>query len=72
MILGDTDGLSISDYFDKFVDEWKAQGGEKITAEVKEALNGRAKKTLGEACAVGPLPALNRTMTRDNERIGTL
>lgn len=39
MILGDTDGLSISDYFDKFVDEWKAQGGEKITAEVKEALN---------------------------------
>ena len=39
MILGDTDGLSIADYFDKFVDEWKAQGGEKITAEVKEALN---------------------------------
>ena len=39
MILGDTDGLSIADYFDRFVDEWKAQGGEKITAEVKEALN---------------------------------
>lgn len=40
MILGDTDGLSIAEYFDKFVEEWKAQGGEQITAEVAEALNG--------------------------------
>lgn len=40
MILGDTDGLSIAEYFDKFVEDWKAQGGEQITAEVREALNG--------------------------------
>jgi putative aldouronate transport system substrate-binding protein len=38
MILGDTDGMSISEYFDKFVADWLAQGGERITQEVKEAL----------------------------------
>lgn len=38
MIMGKTDGKSISDYFDAFVESYLAQGGETITAEVAEAI----------------------------------
>ena len=38
MIMGDTDGKSISDYFDTFVEEYLAQGGAEITAEVQEMI----------------------------------
>lgn len=38
MIMGDTDGKSISDYFDAFVASYLEQGGTAITAEVQEAL----------------------------------
>lgn len=39
MIMGNTDGQSISDYFDAFVKTYLAQGGEAITAEVQEMLS---------------------------------
>ena len=38
MIMGDTDGKSISDYFDSFVEEYLEQGGTAITAEVQELI----------------------------------
>ncbi len=40
MIMGDTDGQSVSDYFDGFVEEYLAQGGAEITAEVQEFIGG--------------------------------
>lgn len=39
MILGETDGKSLDDFFNGFVVEWKAQGGEQITKEVQETLD---------------------------------
>lgn len=39
MVMGDTDGKSISDYFDEFVAQYLDQGGADITNEVQEALN---------------------------------
>ncbi len=38
MIMGNTDGQSISDYFDAFVQSYLEQGGAAITAEVQEAI----------------------------------
>ena len=38
MIMGDTDGKTIPEYFDSFVEEYLAQGGAEITAEVQELL----------------------------------
>lgn len=38
MIMGDTDGKSISEYFDSFVESYLAQGGAEIVAEVQEML----------------------------------
>ena len=38
MIMGDTDGKTIPEYFDNFVEEYLAQGGAEITAEVQEIL----------------------------------
>lgn len=35
MIMGDTDGMSVSDYFDAFVEDYLSQGGDEITAEVQ-------------------------------------
>ena len=40
MIMGNTDGMSISDYFDAFVESYLEQGGEAITAEVQEIIGG--------------------------------
>lgn len=40
MIMGNTDGLSISDYFDSFVQSYLDQGGAVITAEVQETIGG--------------------------------
>ena len=36
MIMGDTDGKSVDEYFDGFVDEYLSKGGAEITAEVQE------------------------------------
>ncbi len=38
MIMGNTDGQSISEYFDAFVKSYLEQGGAAVTAEVQEAL----------------------------------
>lgn len=38
MIMGNTDGQSISDYFDAFVNSYLEQGGAEITAEVQESI----------------------------------
>ena len=38
MIMGNTDGKSISDYFDTFVQSYLDQGGAAITAEVQETI----------------------------------
>ena len=38
MIMGDTDGKSISDYFDDFVKQYLEQGGAEITSEIQETL----------------------------------
>lgn len=38
MVMGKTDGMSISDYFDAMVKEWLEMGGAEITEEVAEAL----------------------------------
>lgn len=40
MIMGNTDGKSISDYFDDFVQSYLDQGGAEITAEVQETIGG--------------------------------
>ena len=40
MIMGNTDGQSISDYFDAFVQSYLDQGGAAITAEVQETIGG--------------------------------
>ena len=41
MIMGNTNGLSISDYFDGFVKDYLAQGGAEITAEVQAEVDAR-------------------------------
>lgn len=41
MIMGDTDGQSISDYFDSFVEDYLSQGGAEVTAEVQAVLDAR-------------------------------
>lgn len=41
MIMGNTDGMSISEYFDEFVENYLAQGGAQITAEVQAAVDAR-------------------------------
>lgn len=41
MILGETDGLSVQEYFDQFVVEWKAQGGNQITSEVQAEIDSK-------------------------------
>ena len=38
MIMGNTDGKTIDEYFDSFVADYMAQGGAEITAEVQEIL----------------------------------
>nr|WP_296437386.1 extracellular solute-binding protein [uncultured Acetatifactor sp.] len=38
MIMGDTDGQSISDYFDAFVEKYLEQGGAEITQEVQDLI----------------------------------
>ena len=40
MIMGDTDGKSVSDYFDSFVEGYLSQGGEEIRTEVQELIGG--------------------------------
>ena len=40
MIMGDTDGLSIDDYFEKFVSDYLAHGGQAITDEVNALIHG--------------------------------
>lgn len=40
MIMGDTDGKTIEEYFDSFVESYLAQGGADITAEVQEIIGG--------------------------------
>lgn len=37
MIMGKTDGMSISDYFDKFVNDYMAQGGQALQDEINAA-----------------------------------
>lgn len=41
MIMGKTDGKSISEYFDNFVKSYLAQGGAEITAEVQAEIDAR-------------------------------
>jgi len=41
MIMGETDGMSIDEYFDKFVEDYLAQGGADITAEVQAVIDAR-------------------------------
>lgn len=41
MIMGDTGGMSVSDYFDSFVGDWLSQGGEEMIAEVQAELDAR-------------------------------
>ena len=38
MIMGDTDGKSVDEYFDGFVEEYLSKGGAEITAEVQEII----------------------------------
>lgn len=40
MIMGDTNGKTVSEYFDAFVESYLAQGGAEITAEVQEMIGG--------------------------------
>nr|WP_300833078.1 hypothetical protein [uncultured Acetatifactor sp.] len=39
MVMGDTDGKSISEYFDEFVTQYLEQGGQDITEEVQQAVD---------------------------------
>lgn len=39
MVMGDTDGKSISQYFDEFVTQYLEQGGQDITEEVQQAVD---------------------------------
>ena len=41
MIMGKTDGMSISDYFDQFVENYLKQGGDEITAEIQAITSSR-------------------------------